>query len=216
MSDSYSPTDRLTLLGAVYQAERADNAAIFTNTLAILGFAIAYVVAVLGFVSTAATLHGVLLAFTPTPACALVAYHQVMVGMNGARAASAHRLEKRIGQILGSPELPLHIKRDQRSSLTLPKQVNEDPTFGIIVGEQFLDPTVASRVRALGSGLTYVTLFAATAGFSVFMLIRAYQHNSGVLALVCGAVLAGIGLAAAGWNLWLNGRRPEVKSVAAP
>jgi hypothetical protein len=204
--------DRTAILTAIYQAERADNSAVFTNTLAILGFAITYVAAVLGFVVTASSLHGVLLAFAPAPACALVAYHQVMVGMNGARAAATQRLEWRINALLGDQGLAVPRKRDQRRNWTKPARRDKDLSFGILIGEQFLDISIASRARILGAAVPYVTLFLATLGFTVFMLARAYHWNAGGLAMVLGSLCAAAGLAGAGWNMLLNARRPESNS----
>ncbi|RDI25430.1 hypothetical protein [Lentzea flaviverrucosa] len=214
MSSSYSNTDKVTLLAAAYQAERSDNATIFTNTLAVLGFALAYVAAVLGFVSTATTLHGVLLAFAPMPACALIAYHQAMVGMNGARAAAAHRIERIIVTIIDDDALRVRVapsqSRWQRITSPKPLAVGE-PKFGIGLGEQFLDPGHASKVRALAAGLTYLFLLLGTIAFTAFVLTKAAQNDAGAWAVWGGAVCSGLLILIAVWNLALNGKRPEVK-----
>lgn len=101
MSNNPPPSreEEISLLTALYQVERADTAAVFTNTLAVLGFALTYMAAVSGYTSTAHPLNGAVLAFAPAPACALAAYHQVMVGMNGARSHAALLIEKRLTQL---------------------------------------------------------------------------------------------------------------------
>lgn len=96
MADPSIDAEQAALLSALYQAERADTSAMFTNALALFGSAIAYVAVVLGFVASGTTVNGVMLAFAPVPACGLIAYHQLMVGMNSARAASAQQLETKI------------------------------------------------------------------------------------------------------------------------
>ena len=214
MGARYS-SEKIDLLTSLYEAERADNAAAFTNTLAILGFLIAYVAAVLGFVTTAASVNGLVLAFAPTPACGLIAYHQVMVGMNAARAASAQRLEGKIRELLDDDEhlTVRHSNGRGAERLVRPKQDKGDLTFGVFVGEQFLDPAHASWARTLGSGFPYLTLIFAALGFTVYILILASRQGAAAWAMVLGIAFAVVGLVAAGWNLVLNGRRPEVKSL---
>ncbi|MFD7656811.1 hypothetical protein ACFV4N_22810 [Actinosynnema sp. NPDC059797] len=216
MSNGYSNSDKVTLLAAVYQAERADNATIFTNALAVLGFALAYVAAVLGFVSTATTLHGVLLAFAPVPACALIAYHQAMVGLNGARAAAAQRIERVIVGIVDDDELKVRAatKQSRLQRVVAPKPAMAgEPKFGVGVGEQFLDPGHASRARTLAAGLPYIFILLGTIAFTVFMLYKALQHNGGLPAIYGGGVSASVLIIIAWWNLFLNGKRLEVRRL---
>lgn len=217
MSDNhYSDTDMVTLLAAVYQAERSDNSSIFTNALAILGFAVVYVATVLGLVGAANTLNGVLLAFAPIPACALIAYHQVMVGMNGARAAAAQRMEEKIADILGQEAMRTSAPPDHRrwGRIAAPKPFSAGkPKFGIGVGEQFLDPAQASFGRALGAVLPYAFLFLATLGFTWFMLKKASDDGAGAVVLWVGAGASGILILATVWNLFLNATRPEVEKI---
>jgi hypothetical protein len=221
MTDSrYSDADRVTLLSAVYQAERSDNSSIFTNALAMLGFAVAYVATVLSLVSATNALDGIFLAFAPIPACALIAYHQVMVGMNGARAAAAQRIERKILAILGGDDMAMSAPPERRRYRRVLKRVGApkplpvgEPKFGIGVGEQFLDPAQASFGRALGAVLPYAFVLFATLAFTWFMLKEAADHGAGVIVLWVGAGTSGVLILATLSNLLLNARRPEVKNL---
>jgi hypothetical protein len=208
--------EQAALLSALYQAERADTSAIFANALAVLGFAIAYVAVVLGFATSGTKTNGVMLAFAPMRACALIAYHQMMVGMNGARAVSAFRLEKKIDKLLGIPELA--VQGDETLSklngMVTATRMDGDLTFGIDLGERFLNPVRASRGRALGSIMVYSTLVVGTLAFSILMLVSAAQKNAGVLSVALGALLSGVGFLIALWNLFLNAHRPEIEILS--
>jgi hypothetical protein len=129
VEQQYSHSDKVALLGAVYQAERADNAGVFTNALAIVSFGSAYIGAVLAYVGAASSPNGAVLAFAATPACALMTYHQVMVGMNATRSASASRLEMQIVKILQFKELTQHA--EQKRSINKPALKPGDFTFGV-------------------------------------------------------------------------------------
>lgn len=149
----YSATDRAALLGAVYEAERADTGGLFTNALAIVSFGLAYIGAVLAYVGATSSPNGAVFAFAATPACALMTYHQVMVGMNAARSASASRLEKQIVRVLQFGELTQHV--EQKCSLNKPALKPGDFTFGVNVGEEFLNFGKASHSRVWASLATY-------------------------------------------------------------
>jgi hypothetical protein len=210
MSSNPSPSreEEVALLTSLYQAERADNAAVFTNTLAILGFALTYMAVVAGYTSTARFPHGGVLAFAPTPACALVAYHQVMVGMNGARSHAAFLIEQRLSQLLAMDASLLQNAPVQKSH-TFPRRSSGAFRFGVTVGEEFLDPGVSAWGRCAASLLSYGSMFAITAVFSSYTLWLSFRNEGGILSYV-GCLLCGVLVVSIGWNMWLNLKRPEV------
>ncbi len=206
----YSNSDRVALLGALYQAERADNSSIFTNALAIVGFGLAYIGAVLAYAGATTAPNGAVFAFAGTPACALMTYHAVMVGMNAARSASASRLESQIFNILQIESLTK--QAEQKKSWTKPGFKSKDLTFGVNVGEEYLNFDKASRVRTAGSLATYGAVYAMILGFAVYTLYLSYTRGGGWWA-IAGTVVDSAILLIAGWNLILDSKQPEIASA---
>lgn len=210
MSSNPSPSrgEEISLLTSLYQAERADTAAVFTNTLAILGFALTYMAAISAYTSAASPLNGSVLAFAPTPACALVAYHQVMVGMNGARSHAALLVERRLAQLVAmDPSLIQSVP--VRKSLTCPRRPSGAFRFGVTVGEEFLDPGACSWGRYTANMLIYGSILAIAIAFSVHILWLSFRNAGGVFSYV-GCFLCVVLILSIAWNMWLNLKRPEV------
>ncbi|MFD5265465.1 hypothetical protein [Streptomyces sp. NPDC058335] len=206
--DPPSPGDEISILTAIYQAERADNAAVFTNTLTVLGFALTYMAVVSGYTSTASSLNGGVLAFAPIPACALVAYHQVMVGMNGARSHAALLLEERLAKLVPLDRTLVQESPVRRNS-KYPSRSPGKFRFGVTVGEEFLDPDISSHGRRLATVLSYGCILIIAIAFSLHTLLLSFRNNGGMYTWT-GALLCIFFAALISWNLWLNWKRPEV------
>ncbi|MBN3928198.1 hypothetical protein IQ279_00825 [Streptomyces verrucosisporus] len=204
-----SREEEIAFLSSLYQAERADTAAVFTNTLAVLGFALTYMAAVAGYVTTSGSLNGSVLAFAPTPACALLAYHQVMVGMNGARSHAAFLIEKRLARLVAM-DPSLTQGTPTRKNHEHPKRDYRTFRFGVTVGEEFLDPGVSSWGRSSATILVYGSLLIMTAAFSAHTLWLSFRHEGGVFSYA-GCLLCAVLMASMAWNMWLNLKRPEVR-----
>jgi hypothetical protein len=207
--ESAGNPQKFTLLAAAYQAERADAAAIFTNSLALIGFSLTYVAAVAVYATGTSAPNGIILAFAPWPLMALICYQQIMAGMNNARAYGALLLERELAAIIDIDRL--YHQKTMKRGWSRPLRTEKSIRFGMGPGAEFLDLSKASWVRTLGSWLSYGIIFCILTFFSVYILILSARHHGGFM-VILSAVVTALSFVITGWNMILNARTPEIKN----
>jgi hypothetical protein len=172
--------ERLDVLTAIYQSDRADRAANLTVVLATMGVAVTYLVGTIAFYDKL-DLLGWTIALLPFPLVCVAAYHSQLIHVTAARARSILTLERAL------------------LAATQPAPADVDARhIGATASERAINVHLASGSQRLTILIAYGGVGAIYLAYLVFMLIKAGHFLGGWVAIAAAAylvLLAPIGLA---------------------
>ncbi|RPK27544.1 hypothetical protein EES37_36620 [Streptomyces sp. ADI91-18] len=174
-------TERLHVLTAIYQSDRADRSSTLTVSLATMGAAVTYLVGTIAFYDKL-DLLGWAISLLPFPLICVLAFQAQMVNLAGVRARSILILEKALLDAVepaGGPGL-------DRSLL------------GVTASERASNPHTSSPWHRAATLIAYAGVGLIDVLYVVLMLIKAAGHLSAwvaVPAAVYGMLLVLVALA---------------------
>jgi len=173
-----SAESKVAAICALYSAERADCSSIFANTLAVLGFAVAYGAVIVSVLQSAIS-NGLALAFLPVPLAVIVCFHSIMVGLNGVRATSVLLIERKLLTII-----------DDGSFYEINDSGERMPKIGNWVGEsKIFSPKYAPAGRWISFFALNVAIVLGTLLLCVWAIIRSFSNYGGFVAYVAAVVI---------------------------
>lgn len=144
---------RVAALGAMYQAERAENVTLLNINIALIGAELAYAAASVAFLDKIASLPQLAAALAPSPLWLGMLYNTLLVALAGRRGTSAMVVEDELFSHTG-------IRSDVRDRV------------GSRAGEYIVNPTVAPWPYRILLGLVYTVPWCLTILYTWYMLVH--------------------------------------------
>lgn len=178
--------ESVAALVAIYQAERADSAAILSSTLALLGAGVAYAVATIAIVQSLHSAGWWIVGALPFPLWLVLAYQSLLLGNAAAHERSTRAVEDKLYKIS-------RLAKDDRTKV------------GSVAGNIVMNPTKSSRPHAVANYLTFGGLAAIIVAYTVYALIASGHDGAhqAIWAYIAGYVIIGV-LVAASWRASFN------------
>jgi hypothetical protein len=144
---------RISALGSMYQAERAESVTLLNVNIALLGAVLAYAAASVAFLDKIETLPRLAAALVPIPLWLGMLYSTLLVALSGKRGASALVIEDELFAYTG-------VRKNVRDRV------------GSRAGEYIVNPTMAPWPYRVLLGLVYVVPWGLVILYTVYMLVR--------------------------------------------
>lgn len=144
---------RVAALGAMYEAERAENVTLLNINIALIGAELAYAAASVAFLDKIAGLPRLAAALVPSPLWLGMLYSTLLVALAGKRGASAMVVEDELFALTG-------IRPGVRDRV------------GSRAGEYIVNPTVAPWPYRIVLGLVYTAPWGLTILYTCYMLVH--------------------------------------------
>jgi hypothetical protein len=178
-----SDRDRISALTSLYTTERADLSNIANQSLAIVGLALTYIIAVfIGLPHAASIKKSSLLWFaSPIPVLVFLAFYTLWVSLAIARTRSCKELEKKIASEVG---------------------VNVG-SIGVTVSDKIMDIEAARPVYRIIILTAYAPIIVAGISLIVYVLFEAIHHHANVWIVIVSIVLY-VALLAPSTTVWFK------------
>jgi hypothetical protein len=173
--------DRLQVLTAIYQSDRADRSNTLTVSLATMGAAVTYLIGTIAFYDKL-DLLGWAISLLPIPLLCVAAFHAQLVNLAAIRAGSILTLEHALLTATTTPDTPT---------------INPD-AIGVTASEQATNIHTAHTSIRISLAIAYGGVGSIYLAYIAFMLIKAAHHMTGwitIPALMYIALLVPIGFA---------------------
>ncbi|MEV0677772.1 hypothetical protein AB0I60_14730 [Actinosynnema sp. NPDC050436] len=171
--------DRLAVLTAIYQSDRADRAGTFTVSLATMGAAVTYLVGTVAFYDKL-DLLGWAIALLPFPLVCIAAFHSQLVALAAVRARSILSLERALLAATATDD-------------------GVDPDhIGVTASERATNVHTAEWWNRVAIVVAYGGVGVVYVAYTALMLVKSAAHLSGwvaVPAVAYAVLLAPLALA---------------------
>jgi hypothetical protein len=162
--------ERISALGALYQAEKADAAGLFNVGMVMMGIAVAYIVGALGYADKYGTrsLPWVLVALAPTPLWIIMAFQSILTLTSMMHGVSVQIIENVLFEETG-------LDKELRNYV------------GSRGADEIMDIRKSHWAHGIATIFVYAGVVAAILGFTVYALSQAWEHltleiNAGIVA----------------------------------
>ncbi|MFD4671362.1 hypothetical protein ACFWNN_16625 [Lentzea sp. NPDC058450] len=188
--------DRLQVLTAIYQADRADRGSTLTVSLATMGAAVTYLVGTIAFYDKI-DLLGWAIALLPFPLLCIAAFHANLLTVAALRARSILALEQELAAAAGGLD---------------------SEKIGVIASERATNVHTAPKAQKFATIIAYGGVGLIYLAYIALMLVKAAKHLNGWVAVpitVYAVLLVPIALAWHRSTTLLDFRASQDESGAA-
>ncbi len=157
-------TNAVVALSALYQGEKIDASSVFNTAMAMMGIAVAYLVAATPFVGTLSRdpLAWLFLAILPLPLWLVIAFHSLVTLNAMSHGISVRIVEDALFYLSEVEVVPIPTDRN---------------LVGSAAGDRIMDITQSSPVHKLTTKVVYGGVVFLALGFSVYALLAEYHAD---------------------------------------